>query len=364
MRSPYAAPNTPIASAKRPRPNNSAIKLDYDQDLTSDPDKENEGSSVMSPLKTSNGYQRPEGVAEGKQDEGKWKGHIGALFSPVLRIFGNDDSMDEADRIRAEEAVEEVARAAEIQRQQQEAAAAAEREEEAAQQNVEEEEDELDEFNPYLFMKLLPPYNEVRRDINISPRLPPRRKSKSQCETPTTLVLDLDETLVHCSVDGGTDADLTFPVDFNGTIYQVSVKIRPHMAKFLEMVSDKFEVVVFTASQQVYADTLLDILDPDKTLIKHRLFRDSCLLVDGNYLKDLNVLGRDMSKTVLVDNSPHAFGYQIDNGIPIESWYDDPNDNELLKLADFLTRIQNVDDVRPIVRNHFKTHELIRNAQN
>jgi CTD small phosphatase-like protein 2 len=354
----FSAPNTPIASAKRPRPNNSAIKLDYDHD-NSHPDKENESGSVLSPLKTSSDYQQPEGVAEGKPDEGKWKGHLGALFSPVLRIFGNDDStsFDEAEQARAAEAVEEMARAASLQRREEEAAAAV-----AAAQEAEEEEDDLDEFNPYLFIKLLPPYDQVRTDAFLAPRLPPRRITRQQT-APTTLVLDLDETLVHCSVEGGGDADLIFPVDFNGTTYQVSVKKRPYMAKFLEMVSEKFEVVVFTASQQVYADTLLDILDPEKKLIKHRLFRDSCLLVDGNYLKDLNVLGRDLSKTVLVDNSPHAFGYQIDNGIPIESWYDDPNDTELLKLADFLTNIENVSDVRPIVRNHFRTHELIQNAK-
>ena len=106
-----------------------------------------------------------------------------------------------------------------------------------------------------------------------------------------------------------------------------------------------------------------DIIDPKKELIKHRLFRDSCLLVEGNYLKDLNVLGRDLTKAVLVDNSPHAFGYQVDNGIPIESWFDDPADTELLKLADFLDTIQSAEDVRPLVRNHFKTHELIAKAQ-
>ena len=122
-------------------------------------------------------------------------------------------------------------------------------------------------------------------------------------------------------------------------------------------------MVVFTASQQVYADTLLDIIDPKGELIQHRLFRDSCLLVEGNYLKDLNVLGRDLSKTVLVDNSPHAFGYQVDNGIPIESWFDDPNDRELLKLADFLTTIESAEDVRPLVRAHFKSFELIRDAR-
>ena len=56
---------------------------------------------------------------------------------------------------------------------------------------------------------------------------------------------------------------------------------------------------MFTASQKVYADVLLDLLDPQKTLISHRLFRDSCLLVHGNYLKDLSVLQRDM-KTVRI----------------------------------------------------------------
>lgn len=180
---------------------------------------------------------------------------------------------------------------------------------------------------------------------------------------PVTLVLDLDETLVHCSVDGGVGADLVFPVNFNGVEYRVAVKLRPHMHRFLRIVAERFEVVVFTASQQVYADTLLDIIDPKRELIKHRLFRDSCLLVEGNYLKDLNVLGRDLAKTVLVDNSPHAFGYQVDNGIPIESWFDDPNDSELLKLADFLSTIENADDVRPLVRSHFKSHELIRKAR-
>lgn len=46
-----------------------------------------------------------------------------------------------------------------------------------------------------------------------------------------------------------------------------------------------FEVVVFTASQRIYAERLLDILDPGQALVRHRIYRDSCVVVDGNYLK-------------------------------------------------------------------------------
>jgi CTD small phosphatase-like protein 2 len=86
------------------------------------------------------------------------------------------------------------------------------------------------------------------------------------------------------------------------------------------------------------------------------------LSVEGNFLKDLNVLGRDLKKAVLVDNSPHAFGYQVDNGVPIESWFDDPNDTELLKLERFLRSLHGVDDVRSVIKKVFRTYQLVQSS--
>jgi len=214
------------------------------------------------------------------------------------------------------------------------------------------DEDEMDVFDPYVFIRSLP----ARPPTPVQPICLPR---KTRGTPPISLVLDLDETLLHSSITPLAVYDIVFPVHFNGVNYQLYVRKRPHMDEFLEKVSEMFEIIVFTASQKVYADRLLSIIDPQRKWIKHRVFRDSCVVYEQNYLKDLTVLGRDLAKTAIVDNSPQAFGFQLENGIPIESWFDDPNDTELLKLIPFLETMVDAEDVRPLVRKHFNLHSLV-----
>jgi CTD small phosphatase-like protein 2 len=86
----------------------------------------------------------------------------------------------------------------------------------------------------------------------------------------------------------------------------VYVRERPHLKMFLEKTAQMFELVIFTASQRIYAEQLIDRLDPDGKLISQRLYRDSCKFSDGCYTKDLTILGVDLAKIAIVDNTPQV----------------------------------------------------------
>ena len=171
-----------------------------------------------------------------------------------------------------------------------------------------------------------------------------------------TAVFDLDETLVHCCDSIEQDnPDVVLPITFpTGEVVSAGIKIRPYARECLIEASKEFEVVIFTASHQCYADVVLDYLDPEHTYIHHRLYRDNCVMVEGVYLKDLRILAnRSLRDMVIIDNAAYSFGYQLDNGVPIISWHDDPYDRELFNLIDYLKALLKVEDVREVNRRTF-----------
>lgn len=216
------------------------------------------------------------------------------------------------------------------------------------------ETDEDDDFadsgyNPVIIIKCLPPYSALPSYQRNRCLLPP----KSADSPPYTLILDLDETLVHCSMEKIGNPDLTFSIRLDGEKYRVYANIRPFLFYLLKRIYPYYEIIVFTASQQCYADRILDILDSENHLISHRLYRDDCLFINNNYIKDLNVLNRDLSKTVIVDNYISCFGYHIENGIPIISWFDDKSDHELYNLSTVLLSFLSKEDIRPSIEELF-----------
>ena len=195
------------------------------------------------------------------------------------------------------------------------------------------------------------PTNRIN-NINSQKLLPPQKKTNKK-----TLVLDLDETLVHSSFIPFEENDIILEVEFDNVLYNIYVLVRPNALQFLINMSKYYEIVIFTASLSKYANPLLDIIDPKK-VCSYRLFRDHCTLINGIFIKELKRLNRNIKDIIIVDNSPSSYAFNPQNGIPIKSWFDDRKDNELEKLEPFLQFLSKVDDVKLYIPFVIKENEI------
>ena len=184
--------------------------------------------------------------------------------------------------------------------------------------------------------------------------LPP----KPHNSTKKTLILDLDETLVHSGFTPFEKNDIVLNVDFEGVMYNIYVLVRPEAELFIKTVAKFFELVIFTASISKYASPLLDILDKEKN-IKYRLYRDQCTFINGIYIKDLKRCNRSLKDLIIVDNSPIAYTFDSDNGLPIKTWIDDPDDRELMKLVPILEFLSKTKDVRKFIDQFVYNNKIL-----
>lgn len=147
-----------------------------------------------------------------------------------------------------------------------------------------------------------------------------------------TLVLDLDETLIHSFAKGGrmssghmVEVKLNAPVinpvtqaipgqpappsqiigPHHPILYYVHK--RPHCDDFLKKVCKWYKVVIFTASVQEYADPVIDWLEQEKKYFAGRYYRQHCTFRNGSYIKDLSSIETDLSKVIILDNSPVSY---------------------------------------------------------
>ena len=102
--------------------------------------------------------------------------------------------------------------------------------------------------------------------------------------------------------------------------------------------SKYYEIIIFTAALQDYADFILDIIDPNK-VISHRLYREHTVNHENSYVKDISRLGRDLNKMIIIDNMAENFKLQPENGIYILSWYGESDDRALFDLTPLLKEI-------------------------
>ena len=173
---------------------------------------------------------------------------------------------------------------------------------------------------------------------------------KFPCKKEYTLILDLDETLICFK---------------SSKVYENigNIHIRPGLEIFLEIIKEFFEIIIFTIGTREYANIILDLIEK-KNNTKYfdgRLYRDHATKVGNKYIKDLSKIGRDLSKTLIVDNNPHSFKLQYENGILISSYYGEKNDDKaLIELQKILIKIyKEKGDVRESISKY--KEEIIQN---
>ena len=167
-----------------------------------------------------------------------------------------------------------------------------------------------------------------------------------------TLVIDLDETLVHTVNKSAPNKSANFDVELvvENQVFHYYVFKRPHVDYFLQKVAAWFNLAFFTASMSDYADPVIEWLTMGvRSSVSKKLFRNSCVNMDGVYLKNLSLIEPDLSQVFIVDNSVAAFELNPDNGILINTWIDDMNDEALLDSLPFLDALRFVEDVRSIL---------------
>lgn len=193
----------------------------------------------------------------------------------------------------------------------------------------------------------------------------------SQNAKKLTVVLDLDYTLLVCYAAESTPLDVSSALDagrlsgvskhctYGGKRVPVRVVHRPWVREFLEKLSSFAELVMFTAGAESYAGPLIKSLDPCGELFSAVLYRDST--VNTRYqenVKDLSLLGRDLGRTVLVDDRPFSGLLQPFNLLPCPPFLGDPNDCRL--QSEVLPRLQHLAglrDVRPVLKEGFRVDE-------
>lgn len=197
------------------------------------------------------------------------------------------------------------------------------------------------------------------------PQIPKSKNSTANMKP--VLVLDLDETLVHCcNYDKRpqmADTVLT-AMSSLGRPMIIYLNVRPHTSEFLKRASNHFKIVVFTSSELDYATAVCRHLDPANQYFSGLYSREYCLRTEKGFLvKDLRIIsGSDTSNIFLVDNLVQSFSAQIDNGIPIVPFTLEKNDSELLKLADFLDRLRIQVDKRRFIKKYFKMSSLFKTS--
>ena len=124
--------------------------------------------------------------------------------------------------------------------------------------------------------------------------------------------------------------------------------LRNGLFSFLSTIKPFFELILFSIDSKDFSEPIINMIENDKKYFDYKFYKDHCVLYKNNLIKDVTLIGRDLSKIIIVDNNETCFELNKENGIKISSFYGDNNDNKLFELKNILKEIyfKNYNDVR------------------
>ena len=174
-----------------------------------------------------------------------------------------------------------------------------------------------------------------------------------------TLLLDLDNTLIHSSLSCESSFDFSVDIDDEkqpGKTIPIYIQKRPFLQEFLQCIHQYANVYIYTAAERSYAEQVKSYIDPFDEYFSGWFYRDSCILLNDVLIKRIDIAKSNMQKTILIDDSIDSFGGQLDNCIKIPPYCGGDSDHELVTLALILEKLSAMTDVRPTL--HYINHSL------
>jgi len=173
------------------------------------------------------------------------------------------------------------------------------------------------------------------------------------------LILDLDETLIHWTME-----PLGRPADFRAGTYPVYV--RPGAGEFIAFCRTHFRVAVWTSSTELYAQAIVGELFGTDHRLEFIWTRERCTearhveswTLTPSWEKDLAKLrdeGFALEQILVVDDSARAHRRNFRNLIPVLPFLGGIPDRELSRLARYLPSLKSVADVRAIDKRAWRT---------
>ena len=206
----------------------------------------------------------------------------------------------------------------------------------------------MDPNGSYIFSNIQQYQNENNKiKLNQNKNIPMYYLPKINPKYKYSLVLDLDETLIYVKRDISSKSKRKVMI------------LRPYLHEFLKKMRNLYELILFSFGTSEYVDPIINIIEKKEKYFEYRLYRQHAKIDGNNFIKDLNYLGRDIKKIIIVDNMPQAFKLHKKNGICIKGFYGDVvSDRNTLKiLSIILEKIRFDADESKDIRDSLKKEE-------